>query len=106
MLAPHLERCSSAQRGIKRDVIPAVASGPRLDIAAPFAIGAGLAAASGDLAGQFVERRIQLAGVELVGGVDFLAALPPFGIGVREDRLRRRLGFAGVGSFLARFAGY
>ncbi len=40
------------------------------------------------LAGQLVQRRVEAARLEGLAGLDLLTALPPLGIGMREDVLR------------------
>jgi hypothetical protein len=55
------------------------------------ALGLRQRAASGLFAGELVERGVQPARPKGLPGLDLLAAVPPLGVRVREDILRRGL---------------
>jgi hypothetical protein len=93
LAAALLEGGRGAEGGVEGDVIGLVAGRARLDIATVLALGLRQGPAPGVLAGQFIQRGIQLARLEGLAGPDLLAALPPVGVGMREDVLLRRLGF-------------
>jgi len=98
--AAFLEGGGGAEGGVEGDVVVAVARRARLDIAAVLALGVGERTAPGVLAGQFIERGVELAGQEGLAGLDLLPAFPPVGVGVREDILLLRGGLALLGAFL------
>jgi hypothetical protein len=50
---------------------------------------------------QFIERRVQLARLELLSRLDLLSAFPPICRRVREHILRHRFGLALLRTFLA-----
>jgi hypothetical protein len=66
-----------AQGGVKGQVAGVSVGRFRPDIPAPFALGAGLAAAAGAAPCEPVERGVQAPRVEFLAGRDLLAAFPP-----------------------------
>lgn len=68
-----------AQGGVEGDVGGAV-GGAGFDVASPVALGDGFRAASGPVAGEFVQRGIQPARRKGFPRFNFLAALPPIGV--------------------------
>ena len=92
-------RRGGAEGGIEGDVVELVPGGARLDVAAVLALGLGQRTAAGMLAGQFVERGVELARAEGFSRLDLLPAFPPVGVGVREDVLLLGRGLALLRTF-------
>jgi hypothetical protein len=106
-LTGHLHRRGGAQGRVKSHVIGFAMGGLSLDVAAALALGAGAGTPPALLAGELVQRGIEFAGVELLPGLDFLAALPPVGVAILGGGLRLELRLAGRllgGDLLSAFA--
>ncbi len=100
-----LEGGGGAEGGVEGDVVGLAVGGAGLDVAAALALGVGARAAPGVLAGQLVERGVELARVEGLADLDLLAAVPPVGVLVVENRLLRRgLGGRAVAPVIPRSA--
>jgi len=73
-----LERGRGAQRGVKGQVGDAsLAGNAGADVTAAFALGLGLGATTGAVAGQAVKLRVQAARLELLPAARLLPPFPP-----------------------------
>ena len=102
----NLERRRGAEGGVEGQVVRLAVRGPGLNVTATFAIGAGAASLAALIAGKLVERGVETARGELLGGLDLLAALPPVSVACLRGLLGGGLGLPEVGRLFRRLVRY
>lgn len=102
----NLERGGGAEGGIESQVVRLAVRGAGLNIAAALAVGAGAAPLAALIAGELVERGVEGARGELVGGLYFFAALPPVSVARFRGLLGGGLGLPEVGRFFSGLVRY